>query len=143
MENTLENKAKFFAQYFGRTFITGIGGKSALSWIDIGYISLGTLSATLELKDMSNISPEDINYIIILLEIDKQPVDNDFLAFNKSLISYINYLFLEKKDIKSVILTVAFIHAVDYLRSKGYALPYMGLSVEKQVEYGWIKLKSV
>jgi len=30
---------------------------------------------------------------------------------------------------------------VDYLRSKGYALPYMGLSVEKQVEYGWIKLE--
>ena len=29
----------------------------------------------------------------------------------------------------------------DYLRSKGYALPYMGLSVEKQIEYGWIKLK--
>lgn len=29
----------------------------------------------------------------------------------------------------------------DFLRSKGYALPWMGLSVENLVEYGWIKIK--
>lgn len=29
---------------------------------------------------------------------------------------------------------------ITYLRSKGYALPWMGLSVEQQIEYGWIKL---
>ena len=28
----------------------------------------------------------------------------------------------------------------DYLRSKGYALPWMGLSVEEMVDAGWIKL---
>lgn len=32
---------------------------------------------------------------------------------------------------------------VDYLRSKGYALPWMGLSVETLVEYSWVKLKEV
>lgn len=37
-------------------------------------------------------------------------------------------------------LPIAYIAIVDYLRSKGYALPYMGLSVKKMVEYGWIKL---
>lgn len=31
--------------------------------------------------------------------------------------------------------------AIDYLRSKGYALPYLGISVEEQIEFGWIKLK--
>lgn len=30
--------------------------------------------------------------------------------------------------------------AVDYLRSRGYALPWMGLSVDEMVEAGWIKL---
>jgi hypothetical protein len=30
----------------------------------------------------------------------------------------------------------------DYLRSKGYALPFMGLSVEQQISYGWVKLKT-
>lgn len=31
----------------------------------------------------------------------------------------------------------------DYLRSKGYALPYMGISVEDQIKYGWIKLTEI
>jgi DNA polymerase III gamma/tau subunit len=35
---------------------------------------------------------------------------------------------------------VGYIQIVDYLRSKGYALPWMGLSVETLQEYGWIKL---
>lgn len=30
---------------------------------------------------------------------------------------------------------------IDYLRSKGYALPWMGLSVEDLVNAGWVKLK--
>jgi hypothetical protein len=30
---------------------------------------------------------------------------------------------------------------VDYLRSKGYALPFLGMSVEEQINLGWIKLK--
>jgi hypothetical protein len=35
---------------------------------------------------------------------------------------------------------VPYIAIVDYLRSKGYALPWMGLSVEEMVQAGWIKL---
>ncbi|MGD1319184.1 hypothetical protein [Chryseobacterium sp. 2R14A] len=35
---------------------------------------------------------------------------------------------------------VGYIEIVDYLRSKGYALPFRGLSVEKMVTYGWIRL---
>lgn len=32
-------------------------------------------------------------------------------------------------------------HLLDYLRSKGFALPFMGISVEEMVQAGWIKLK--
>ena len=32
-------------------------------------------------------------------------------------------------------------YEVDYLRNKGYALPWMNLSVQDMVDYGWIKLK--
>ena len=38
-------------------------------------------------------------------------------------------------------LSVKMANTVDYLRSKGYALPWMDLSVEDLVKYGWIKLK--
>jgi len=34
-----------------------------------------------------------------------------------------------------------FLHAFDYLRSHGYALPFMGLSVEELINRGWVKLK--
>lgn len=30
----------------------------------------------------------------------------------------------------------------DYLRSKGYALPWMGISVEEQISKGWVKLST-
>lgn len=36
---------------------------------------------------------------------------------------------------------VPYIAIVDYLRSKGYALPWMGYSVEDMVQAEWIKLK--
>lgn len=35
---------------------------------------------------------------------------------------------------------VPYIAIVDFLRSKGYAIQFMGLSVEQMVEAGWIKL---
>lgn len=31
--------------------------------------------------------------------------------------------------------------AYQYIRSKGYALPWMGLSVDDLISYGWVKLK--
>jgi len=37
---------------------------------------------------------------------------------------------------------IPYIAIVDYLRSKGYALPYMDLSVDDLVNYGWVKLKT-
>lgn len=32
------------------------------------------------------------------------------------------------------------VFAMDWLRSRGYAIPWMGLSIEEMVEAGWIKL---
>jgi len=36
---------------------------------------------------------------------------------------------------------VPYIAIVDYLRSKGYAVPFLSMSVEVMVDYGWIKLE--
>jgi len=35
---------------------------------------------------------------------------------------------------------IPYIAIIDYLRESKFAMPYHGLSVEKQVEYGWIKI---
>ncbi len=55
--------------------------------------------------------------------------------------SFIDCLSKEDNIYKSGITRV--VEAIDYLRSRGYALPYMGISVQQQIEKGWIKLKEV
>lgn len=35
---------------------------------------------------------------------------------------------------------IKFLNAWDYLRSCGYALPWLGISVEEQIKRGWVKL---
>lgn len=102
MENTLENKAKFFALYWGQK----------CAWVKwpheneyLGKVSAYSIMWTsyLELKPLSSISNEDV------IEVSETVCPE--------------------------------MHAVDYLRSKGYALSYNGLSVEELVNRGWVKLK--
>lgn len=146
MENTLENKAKFFALYWGQEVFMK-GNNSAL-W-ELDYIRLGSISkfSLLELKPLSLISDEDgIEGAIILQGIkkDNEILDikryDDFISF-----SIIHngcnfktcYSFFYQAS-RPATLTQKY---ADFLRSRGYALPWMGLSVEQLIEYGWIKLK--
>lgn len=103
-ENTLENKAKFFAQYWGQHLI--IMG-SFLRIID--HLTLGNIENDdiLQLKPLSKISDED--------------------AINLGY-GYASHL---KSNLD---------RNIDQLRNLGFAVPWMDLSVEDLVEYGWIKL---
>ena len=118
LENTLENKAKFFAQYWRQDLLCRvIFGKNKNEIImhntPCSNLKLGEIiDSYLELKPLSHISDEDA----IKLGFTNA---RDFLA----------------------VADIYHIYHVDYLRSKGYALPYMYLSVEDLVEYGWVKLK--
>ena len=126
IENTLENKSKFFAQYWGQHLI--IMG-SFLRIID--HVTLCNIENDdiLQLKPLSKISDEYIFELTSHLDFDNSEI-NEF----KDLIIRNNnewYNYFDKQEI---------IFVYDYLRSKGYALPYMDLSVEDLIEYGWIKL---
>ena len=125
-ENNLENKTKFFAQYWGQHLI--IMG-SFLRRID--HVTLCNIENDdiLQLKPLSKISDEYIFELTSHLDFDNSEI-NEF----KDLIIRNNnewYNYFDKQEI---------IFVYDYLRSKGYALPYMDLSVEDLIEYGWIKL---
>jgi len=124
MEMTTENKAKFFAQYWGKSFINGINGESVLSFIDINDISLGRITGKLMLKPLSSISDEDADEYLRLTGIQE---------FHRTI-----YLDSCKKLLQD---DYDDIFRTDFLRSKGYALPWMGLSVDQMVEAGWIKLQ--
>ena len=126
IENTLENKSKFFAQYWGQHLI--IMG-SFLRIID--HVTLCNIENDdiLQLKPLHKISDEYIFELTSHLDFDNSEI-NEF----KDLIIRNNnewYNYFDKQEI---------IFVYDYLRSKGYALPYMDLSVEDLIEYGWIKL---
>ncbi len=110
MENTIENKARFFSLYYGTETLSVFKA--------LNYINYNTLDSTavrlgyLELKPLSLITDKERHMLMDIKANEEE--DDEYLA----------------------------LHSADYLRSKGYAMPFMGLSVETMIEYGWIKLKT-
>ena len=121
-ENTLENKARFFAQYWGQHVL--YFSSDFLRKIDNLTLDSIENDDFLELKPLSQIGDEDA------VEISKF-----YPSFGSDIRNAVKELFKEWNVLELSIETG------DYLRSKGYALPWMDLSVEDLVEYGWIKLK--
>lgn len=118
MENTLENKLKFFALYWGLEF-TGsdhYGDYMPGTWSEYPkYVD----KQYLILKPLSSISDD----LKSELEID-----------GCCSLDYYGVNYAAGEDYWTPI-------QVDILRSRGYAFPYLGLSVEKLIEYGWVKIK--
>ena len=132
-QNTLENKAKFFAQYWGQEVLIAnphVNQKNPFK-CEQPYIYHNTDIAWLELTPLSQISDEDLEKCLKILG---QRLDLE--SFRESFIEG-----LSNRDFYAQFYPVRAIEIADYLRSKGYALTYMDLSVEDLVEYGWVKLK--
>ena len=130
--NTIENKSKFFAQYWGSPIvytgkgkpIRGLGKKITLSYENANEFQtiLFSNQRAVELKSLSDISDEDAIEVAKLLNWKA----NDF-----------DIKWIKNKDFEWQTIKLS---VTDFLRSRGYALPYMGLSVEKLIEYGWVIL---
>lgn len=156
MENTLENKSKFFALYIWQRVFTCYEYENEIKILDPIYFNAKDKILNhwlvnkyyLQLKALSSITDEDLvstldipegweifktynikkdGYSAVKIRI---PYEDNELRYNDDGFKY---------EIKT--LNVGLASISDLLRSKGYALPWMGLSVEKQIEYGWIKLK--
>lgn len=145
MENTLENKSKFFALYYGQEVLTRDDGfrkfwmlgsevsiESSLSkyGYDYGYY--------LELTPLSQITDEDAIEVCKCMNWDRvlpPNIEGHPLDFS---VSIFDFNWVKNKSFEWSKINL---HTAGYLRSKGYALPWMGLSVEQLIEFGWIKLK--
>ena len=122
MENTLENKAKFFALYFGQKVFWHLEYGSEISILDsihldwkYGYCDKGYCLKIRSVKKML-----------------KKDTDDFSLNFSYDINQY-GYTQSKKRYDWTA-------SNIDELRLRGYAVPWMGLSVEKLLEYGWIKL---
>lgn len=153
LENTIENKSAFLKNYmFTGCCFEGISNSlwylisDAINGCGVFLGDRGVVkiidSPPLELTPISAISDEDA------IEVAK-------IQFSFSDCSEV--VFFHCKEVKnhcvkiirgtSVLKTVSInewsfnISASDFLRSKGYAIPWNGLSVEDLIDYNWIKLK--
>lgn len=149
MENTLGNKAKFFALYLDQEVYCIEGWNRGVMICDAHKLIKEEFNylkkSFLELKPISSISDDDAievarlcglaNACIIESTEDRLGIYDDAYMLR---INYNGYIYLLKNG--SLYHQMA-LKCYDFLRSKGYSLPWMGLSVEKLIEYGWIKLK--
>jgi hypothetical protein len=117
-ENTLENKANFIMLYFNQKVLCFRNILEPIIYVGLDdQISLGKARKEdfLLLTPLSQITDEDA------IECGYEDAAQLLRFKNKR--------------------TKPMFELHDYLRSKGYALPWMGLSVDELVEYGWVKLK--
>lgn len=126
MENNLQNKSMFFSIYYKQRVYPVF---KLLVLLEPIFINEVNWDAFIVLKPLSQLSDQDAKAIS---EIEKDWSTEDPVVRGKALIRDFDYTSLEPLKVVQI---------VDYLRSKGYALHWMGLSVEKQIEYGWVKLK--
>jgi hypothetical protein len=120
-------KCRFFAQYWGTKtmYVGGVG----LVEIGKGGWNLKHPDFFLELKPTKRLTDNEAIELGKILNIK----DNEVIGV---LISdeFLNTMTNVKNG------GVINLHAIDYLRSKGYALPFMQYSVEDLVLFGWVRL---
>ncbi len=143
MENTLVNKEKFFALYIRqRVLVNNFCTESANGVVTItalDYLHNTEMYCYLMLKPLSSITDEDaIEVAKLFWKEDKYHT----IKNGKYYVGTINQ-FHENPIVEYGIEMYPHnaLLMCDFLRSKGYALPFLDLSVSELINYGWVKLK--
>jgi hypothetical protein len=116
-----KEKQQFFTQYWGQKvfYFEGVERNYIVNTFSIEYTRTYLL-----LRELKNITPEDAIELCNLIGMFSE---ENLIA---ALISGDRYV----KDFKDVQ------KAVDFLRSKGYALPWRQYSVQELINNDWIKI---
>ena len=136
------SKENLFAQYWGQK--VALYFENIFSY-DFGFPKHWFNDTKLKLKSLSGLSKEDAIFIYCskngILKTDRVSLveysfSNNILGieiyspdYNTQLIPK-DYFSIDGLSVK----------LTDYLRSKGYAVPFMGISVENLIENGWVVL---
>ncbi len=125
-----KSKAKFFAQYYGVKcmYVGGVG----LVEVGIGGWNISHPDFFLKLKSLSKMSDNDaISYIDFCERLGAD------LVYDKNKVE--SKIEIAKWRVDGCFEQLS-LYDFDYLRSKGYAMPFMDFTVKKQVELGWVKI---
>lgn len=125
-------RSRFFAQYWGVKclYVGGVG----LVKVGTGGWYLEHPDLFLELKPISSLSDEEsIEYFDVLWGGSHKDHTKEFkISVGKD---WSSSLTIERFGL----MPSNVINGVDYLRSKGYAIPFMGYSINDLVSLGWFR----
>ncbi|MDR3026070.1 hypothetical protein [Chryseobacterium sp.] len=134
MNNTTENKERLYTQYWGQRVLVDVtnGGEECLCPVERSNV-YRIDESHLELKDIVSITDEDLLRIAELLSWRKSMQETSIIVQTKELLLSQSQTNLYREHWSDI---------VDKVRELGYAHKWNGVTVENQIEYGWIKLKS-
>lgn len=129
MENTLENKAKFFAQYWAQKVMV-----NGATTFEVGYLDDSDPDDYLELKPISSISEQHLKDLLPLVE------ETSYMRgyMNPNMVKQI-FTYYQKT---SKLTGQQWSNVIDFLRGNGYAWEWNGVSVDEQIKRGWTVLKT-
>lgn len=132
-QNTIENKARFHALYWGqKVFVFNDEGqyKPGVTYEVDGSSDEHTF---LELRSLPDITDEEATAVAKIWEDSEKIISpEEYDGWTKEVIL----------DAIPEMENVMLLRAADYLRSRGFLLPYLDLSIEQILEYGWARIKS-
>lgn len=127
-----KRKRRFFAQYFGiRVFQNELNKQyNCPNYSYPSSIFNKEINEFLQLKPLSKITDEDAVGVANIISTTIHD------SVSKELVFYYKEDILKDPEV----LCFASYKTVDYMQSKGYALPFMEYSVDDLVSLGWVRL---
>lgn len=131
MKNNSENKLKFFAQYFGQNILKHKDFKeSAHSFFSFTIININHYY--LELRSIESITDDECVEYYNMFCPDLYIEDNLKIYAFKDMLNHI---------LESKLFNCLELQETDFLRSKGFLVPFMNLTTDQILEFGWAKIK--
>lgn len=130
IENTVENKARFFALYWGLPIVRHKDWRDQVqnatnAWNKEFPDYTGYNNYYLSLRTISSLTNEEIEECARLMQF-----------------SAIDHKWNRTAIIQGANIGALWSVCSDYLRSIGILIPFMGLSTETIIEYGWAKINN-
>lgn len=130
-QNTIENKQRFFGLYLGQEVLKGNAKNHDKHTVTTTLLSKDWLSGQtcLELRSISEIT-------------DDEAIEVSRLAGWRVPIAIAGREIIRKMNSEDGRCTpIEILSIMDYLRSRGFLLPFMDLSEEQILAYGWAVVK--
>ena len=139
MLNTTENKLKFFAQYFGQRVLKNknlnepFNKNVVYDMLFDSYVNKHIDFFYLELRSIDSITDDEcVEYFNLLYDNSRR---------NQEKIIAIKSDIKRGKMFRQLLHFEKSIIALDFLRSKGFLVPFMNLKTDQILEFGWAKIK--